>query len=81
MNQKVQRHIEPLIDLSEIETSNMVIILEKLSMRYLELLVENLEGHNRKMYSDGLFDMRSRNTCGNRLEQAEEYVMGVVERV
>ena len=80
MNQKVKRHIEPPIDLSEMETANMVRILEKLSMRYLELIAEKLEGFEKKTYSDALFDMRSGNSCAERLEEAEAYVMDIVMR-
>ena len=37
MQKKTIKHIETTIDLSEMETANMVRILEMLSLRYLEL--------------------------------------------
>ena len=42
MKEKILRHTEPTIDLSEMETANMVKIFEALSLRYLELLSERL---------------------------------------
>ena len=80
MSQKIFKHIEPTIDLSEMETSNMVKILEIFSMRYLEMLVEKLEQHERTLYSNALFDMRSETVSWDRLCEAQEYVMNVVQK-
>ena len=49
-------------------------------MRYLELLVEKLEGPEKSKYSQALFDMRSANSCADRLEEAEAFVMDIVSR-
>ena len=80
MREKIYRHIETTIDLNEMQTSNMVQILEQLSMRYLELLSERLEDHEKSEYSRALFDSRSGNVSYERLLEAEQLVMETVER-
>ena len=80
MNKKIYRHIEPTIDLNEMQTSNMVQILEQISMRYLELISERLEGHAKSEYNRALFDSRSGNVSYERLTEAEQIVMETVER-
>ena len=55
MKEKILRHIEPTIDLSEMETANMVKILETLSLRYLELLSQRLSGDEKSEYARALF--------------------------
>ena len=80
MNQKVKKHIEPTIDLSEMETGNMVQILELLSKRFLELLVEKLDEPQKQIYSQALFDMRSGKVTVEELRSAEKKVMDVVNR-
>ena len=80
MNQKVKKHIEPTIDLSEMETGNMVQILELLSMRFLELLVEKLNEPEKQIYSQALFDMRSGKVTLEELRLAEKKVMNVVNK-
>ena len=57
----------------------MVRILEKLQMRYLELLSERLEGLERDNYTQAVFDMRSRDVTEERLLGAEAIVWKVVE--
>ena len=79
MSQKVKRHIEPPIDLSEMETSNMVKILEILIMRWLKLLAEKLEGSEKEIYCKALFDMRSPDVDESRLREAEAFVMKIVD--
>ena len=79
MNQKIVRHIEPTIDLSEMETSNMVTILETMSMKYLELLAERLEGDTKTSYEKALFDMRSKKVGLERIQEAEKTVMEIVD--
>ena len=80
MKEKILRHTEPTIDLSEMETANMVKILEALSLRYLELLSERLTGREKSEYSRALFDMRSGKVSSDRLTEAEQTVMRTVER-
>ena len=80
MSQKVFKHIEPTIDLSEMETGNMVKILEILSTRYLEMLVEKLEDQEKELYSNALFDMRSETVTWARICEAQEYVMNTVQK-
>ena len=80
MKEKITRHIEPTIDLSEMETGNMVKILEMLSMKYLELLVERLEGEEKEEYKKAVFDMRSMERSEEEIKEAEKCVMRVVEK-
>ena len=80
MKEKITRHIEPTIDLSEMETGNMVKILEMLSMKYLELLVERLEGEENEKYKKAVFDMRSMERSEEEIKEAEKCVMRVVEK-
>ena len=80
MTEKVKKHTEPTIDLSEMETGNMVQILEILSMRYLELLVEKLDDTQKQIYSQALFDMRSGKVTAQELYEAEKKVMEIVNR-
>ena len=79
MKEKITRHIEPTIDLSEMETGNMVKILEILSMRYLELLAERLEDKEKEEYTKAVFDMRSGDVSYERILEAQKCVMKVVE--
>ena len=80
MQRKTIRHIEPIIDLSEMETANMVRILELLSMRYLELLSEKLEGLEKEIYTRALLDMRAGDSSPERVKEAEVDVMKIVDR-
>ena len=80
MNQKVIRHIEPTVDLSEMETSNMITILEIMSMKYLELLAERLDGETETSYEKAVFDMRSKNVGLDRIKEAEQIVMEIVDQ-
>ena len=80
MKEKILRHIEPSIDLSEMETANMVKILETLSLRYLELLSQRLSGNEKSEYARALFDMRSGKVSSERLTEAETTVMRTVEK-
>ena len=78
MKQKTLTHIEPVIDLSEMETANMVNILQQLSTRYLELLCEKLSGDHKESFMNAVHDMRSGNVSLERLREAEKCVMDVV---
>ena len=80
MKKKTFRHIEPTIDLSEMETSNMIKILERLQNRWLELMAEKLEGQEKELYSKAFYDMRSGDVDFERLREAEDRVMNVVEK-
>ena len=80
MKEKITRHIEPTIDLSEMETGNMVKILEKLSMRYLELLVERLDDQEKEDYMNSVVAMRSGEISLENLRKAEKCVMSVGEK-
>ena len=80
MKKKTFRHIEPCIDLSEMETANMVIILELVQNRYLELLAERLNEDEKNTYMKAYFDTRSGEVDFNRLREAEDIVMNIVER-
>ena len=80
MNQKTYRHIEPCIDLSEMETANMVKILELIQNRWLELLAERLNHDEKDIYMKAFFDTRSGEADLDRLREAEDIVMDVVEK-
>ena len=80
MREKVTRHIESTIELSEMETGNMVRILELVQMRFLELLVAKLDDGDKEIYIKALFDIRSGDVRGTRFEEAKGEVMNVVER-
>ena len=80
MKEKIKSHIQPCIDLSEMETANMIKILEKLSMTYLKLLAEKLEAKEKEDYSQALFDIRNPEIDNDCLRQAERVVMTVVEK-
>ena len=80
MREKVTRHIESTIELSKMETGNMVRILELLQMRFLELLVAKLDEVEKEIYMKALFDIRSGDISGTRFEEAEGVVMNIVER-
>ena len=81
MRKKTIRHIEKTKDLSEMPTNNMVQILEELQTRYLELLSEKLSGRDKEEFTSALFDMRSSEVSGERLQEAEQVVMSVVDRL
>ena len=78
--EKVFRHTEPTIDLSEMETSNMVTILERISMRYLELLAERLYGSEKEKYQEAVFKMRSGAVSEEELKEAENFFMNAVDQ-
>ena len=80
MKRKTHTHIEPVIDLSEMETSNMVNILQQLSKRYLELLCEKLSGNEKLIFMNAVHDMRSGNVSLQRLREAEMCVMDAVTK-
>ena len=80
MTEKIKRHIEPTLDLNEMETPNMAKILEILSMRHLELLSQRLSGAEQREYETALFDMRSNSVSMNRVKEAEAVVMKTAAR-
>ena len=80
MKKKTYHHIEPSIDLSEMETANMVKILEHLQHRFLELIAERLEDKEKEVYKKAYFETRSGEVEFDRMREAEDIVMDVVER-
>ena len=80
MTKKTICHIEPTINFSEMDTSNMVIILEKIQYRWLELMAEKLDEKHKEIYSKAFFDMRSPDVDFERLREAEDTVMDIVEK-
>jgi hypothetical protein len=77
---KSEVHIECTINLSEMETSNMCVILETILWRYLSLLTERLEGPEREAYSAALMAMRREGVQEAELRAAEKVVDTVVQR-
>ena len=70
MNQKTIRHIEPSIDLSEMETGNMISILKINQTKYLNLLSERLDGESKRSYERALFEMRRTDIGLDKIEKA-----------
>ena len=80
MKERITRFIQPTIDKSEMETTNMIEIIEETNMQYLKLLSQRLDGSDKKDYEQALFDMRSANVSSERLKEAELKVTDIVKR-
>jgi hypothetical protein len=77
---KSSLHVEPTLNMSEMDHSSMLVILDTLLMKRLSLLAQRLEGEEKEVYSAALLNVKSVGATNQELKDAEAIINAVVDR-
>jgi len=77
---KSSLHVEPTLNMSEMEHANMLVILDTLLVKRLSLLAQRLEGEEKQVYSAALLKVQSVASTDDELKNAEATINSIVDR-